>query len=447
MLSAIDLNAARRTTQFKDFKRGNLAILTPNLLRDPEAWFFDLESLFCSQNVHESDYVSCLLACCSTDLRQDLSIKSNQDPSIMDSYVSLRHSISNTYGPAYPLVYYTRQLLKQPSAPMTVVNYLSYIDSLRRKYERAYERYPNCDHKPLPTLDNDLCFRALVDFILPFAPQFASALQLFYKKCSRNFDKVRTYIQQASTEHVELVQQAKSVVGYTLSHPSSQVNANIIATIKRPSNQQTNTQFLNIKTQIPNQNQNRQSNYPNSRFVNSNNRRSYNNFNSRAHFHTQQNKSPRYCQRCKSYGHTQNLCPVSLQLNSRTYNSYNKQQTQYKPNNNFSNNQPNHNNNYKNNLNTNNYNNRSRGSRGFQSFNNRSSFRGRFSRPFRHNNQRFVRFSNTVDTLKEEQQDTSTFNNPNNNSDDCDNYNYDESDFHNVNPNLIPIDESNNISE
>lgn len=180
---------------------------------------------------------------------------------------------------------------------------------------------------------------------------------------------------------------------------------------------------------------------------NSNNRRSYNNFNSRAHFHTQQNKSPRYCQRCKSYGHTQNLCPVSLQLNSRTYNSYNKQQTQYKPNNNFSNNQPNHNNNYKNNLNTNNYNNRSRGSRGFQSFNNRSSFRSRFRRPFRHNNQRFVRFSNTVDTLKEEYQDTSTFNNPNNNSDDCDNYNYDESDFHNVNPNLIPIDESNNISE
>ena len=103
----------RKYTQFKDFRRGNLESLELATLKDPEQWFLKFEQVMESQNVHISDYVSCMLTCLDMSLREDL--QSRMTVEIANDYTKLREFIATTYGPPYPLAYYLKQVILLPT--------------------------------------------------------------------------------------------------------------------------------------------------------------------------------------------------------------------------------------------------------------------------------------------------------------------------------------------
>lgn len=205
----------RAYTPHKDFKKGTLVLLNTDTLTDAEEWFIDFEQLLTKQNVHEADYITCLYSCCHPSFEKEL-LSQCKSSDLQNDYKKLRKHITKTYGPQFPLVMYTKALLSLEKGTVSIVEQLAQIEQCRIKYELAYAHYSKEGSKPHPTLDDDLCFCTLMEFLTPIAPILTSQLQEYYAIPGTKYVDIAQRIYKSMQRAPELRAYQKKLTGVNM---------------------------------------------------------------------------------------------------------------------------------------------------------------------------------------------------------------------------------------
>jgi len=216
---------SRKNTQFKDFQRGKLQLLEATILKDPEAWFFELESLLVLQNVHPSDYTSVLFNVCESTFKEDL-LARMADISL-DDYESIRTYITNTYGPRYPLIQYEKEMHAIPSRRLNVSRLIAAIQQCKKKHERARKRQVIARQREFTKMDEDLCFVTLVDAISKFAPNVVTQLLRLYEVEKKNFAQLCEFLHGETTRNPELQNSNSDVLNLGCTAVQSRTNSRL----------------------------------------------------------------------------------------------------------------------------------------------------------------------------------------------------------------------------